>query len=90
MAQYLEAEFVDPADYITILPNGNVDPRSYAVLGDRLYSGRQTLCDRRILRSGYPWRGENLRVAVPIFLARLPRVLRMQCCTKTGPIPPAC
>ena len=36
MAQYLDADFVDPADFITILSNGNVDPRSYAVLGERL------------------------------------------------------
>lgn len=48
MAQYLEAEFVDPADYITILPNGNVDPRSYAVLGDRLAA-----VDRRYVIAGF-------------------------------------
>ncbi|MBK8970052.1 MAG: aspartate kinase [Hahellaceae bacterium] len=48
MAQYLEADFVDPADYITILPNGNVDSRSYAVLGDRLAA-----TDRRYVIAGF-------------------------------------
>lgn len=36
MAAYLDAEFVDPADYIHILPNGSVDPETYVVLGERL------------------------------------------------------
>jgi aspartate kinase len=35
-AAYLDAEFVDPKDYISILPSGTVDPATYAVLGARL------------------------------------------------------
>ena len=35
-AAYLDAEFVDPQDFITILPSGTVDPSSYATLGARL------------------------------------------------------
>lgn len=36
MAQYLDAEFIDPAECVTILANGNVCPSSYAALGARL------------------------------------------------------
>ena len=36
MAEYLESEFVDPADHIVLLPDGAVDPASYADLGARL------------------------------------------------------
>jgi aspartate kinase len=36
MAKYLDAEFVDPQEYITILPSGTVDPKTYASLGARL------------------------------------------------------
>lgn len=39
MAEYLGAEFVDPADHIVILANGCVDPASYASLGRRLADG---------------------------------------------------
>lgn len=35
-AAYLEAEFVDPQDYVMILPAGTVDPQTYAILGARL------------------------------------------------------
>jgi aspartate kinase len=35
-AEYLNAEFVDPKDYVTILPTGTVDPKTYEVLGARL------------------------------------------------------
>jgi aspartate kinase len=35
-AAYLDAEFVDPKDYIVIQPSGVVDPNSYAALGARL------------------------------------------------------
>jgi aspartate kinase len=36
MAEYLDAEFVDPADHIVLLVDGTVDPASYADLGARL------------------------------------------------------
>lgn len=36
MAQYLHAEFIDPADYLLIRANGSIDPESYRRLGDRL------------------------------------------------------
>ena len=36
MAEYLDAEFVDPADHIVLLADGTVDPASYADLGARL------------------------------------------------------
>lgn len=36
MAQYLDAEFIDPAECVTILGNGNVCPSSYDALGARL------------------------------------------------------
>lgn len=39
MAQYLDAEFIDPAECVTILANGNVCPSSYAALGARLADG---------------------------------------------------
>ncbi len=35
-AAYLDAEFIDPQEYITILPTGIVDPITYAALGARL------------------------------------------------------
>jgi aspartate kinase len=36
MAAYLGAEFVDPAEYVLIAPNGSVDPSTYPLLGERL------------------------------------------------------
>jgi aspartate kinase len=36
MAQLLEAEFVDPVDYIRFTDEGLLDPETYALLGDRL------------------------------------------------------
>lgn len=36
IAEYLEAEFIDPAEYLLIRANGMIDPQSYQVLGDRL------------------------------------------------------
>ncbi len=36
IAQYLRADFVDPADYLLIRANGIIDPESYRKLGDRL------------------------------------------------------
>jgi aspartate kinase len=41
MASYLDAEFVDPKDYIAILSNGSVDPDTYRVLGERLTDERR-------------------------------------------------
>ena len=35
-AAYLDAEFIDPQEYIAILPTGTVDSRTYATLGARL------------------------------------------------------
>ncbi len=35
-AAYLGADFVDPKDYVSILPSGIVDPATYAILGARL------------------------------------------------------
>ncbi len=42
IAKYLNAEFVDPQEYISILPSGTVDPNTYAALGARL-SDKQRL-----------------------------------------------
>jgi aspartate kinase len=36
MAAYLEADFVDPADYVLITANGGVDLETYRALGERL------------------------------------------------------
>ena len=36
MAAYLDAEFVDPQEFILIRDNGTIDPESYATLGARL------------------------------------------------------
>jgi aspartate kinase len=36
MAAYLKAEFVDPQDFIIVMPNGSVDPETYPLLGKRL------------------------------------------------------
>ncbi len=36
IAEYLHADFVDPADYLLIRPNNTIDPTSYLKLGDRL------------------------------------------------------
>jgi aspartate kinase len=36
LAEYLGAEFIDPAQYILIRANGTIDPESYQTLGDRL------------------------------------------------------
>lgn len=36
IAEYLGAEFIDPADYIIIRGNGTIAPESYVLLGDRL------------------------------------------------------
>jgi aspartate kinase len=41
-AAYLDAEFVDPQEYITILPSGTVDTKSYALLGARLADAERT------------------------------------------------
>ena len=41
MAEYLGAEFVDPADHIVLLADGIVDPASYADLGARLAEGEK-------------------------------------------------
>ncbi len=48
MAEYLESEFVDPADHIVLLPDGTVDPASYADLGARLAHG-----ERVFVMAGY-------------------------------------
>jgi len=36
IAAYLEADFIDPADYVIIRANGTIDPESYELLGARL------------------------------------------------------
>ncbi len=36
LAAFLGAEFIDPADYVTIVGSGRVDPSSYARLGARM------------------------------------------------------
>ncbi len=36
LAAYLEADFVDPQDFVTIAANGSVEPDSYRKLGERL------------------------------------------------------
>ncbi len=36
IAEYLHAEFIDPADYLLIRANNTIDPESYRKLGDRL------------------------------------------------------
>lgn len=36
IAEYLDAEFIDPAEYLLIRANGTIDPQSYQTLGDRL------------------------------------------------------
>ncbi len=36
IAEYLDAEFIDPAEYILIKANGMIDSDSYLALGDRL------------------------------------------------------
>ena len=51
IAEYLHAEFIDPADYLLIRANGTIDPESYRKLGDRLADPGTSLCDGRILWS---------------------------------------
>jgi len=41
IAEFLGAEFVDPAETIFIQSNGLVDPKSYALLGERLGNANQ-------------------------------------------------
>jgi aspartate kinase len=36
IAEYLDAEFIDPAGYLLIRANGMIDPQSYQALGERL------------------------------------------------------
>src|SRR5690349_13154899 len=36
MAAFLKADFVDPQDFIVVMPNGSVDPETYTLLGKRL------------------------------------------------------
>lgn len=60
MAGYLEAEFVDPADHIVLLADGEVDPASYADLGTRLADG-----DRVYVMAGYY--GRNLQGDIATF-----------------------
>jgi aspartate kinase len=36
IAEYLDAQFIDPAEYLLIRANGMIDPQSYQALGDRL------------------------------------------------------
>lgn len=36
ISAYLQAEFIDPAEYIIIRANGTIDPESYELLGERL------------------------------------------------------
>ena len=50
IAEYLGAEFIDPAEYLLIRANGTIDPQSYQTLGDRLADPTATLCYGRILR----------------------------------------
>ncbi len=40
IAEYLDAEFIDPAEYLLIRANGTIDPHSYQTLGDRLSDPR--------------------------------------------------
>ena len=40
VAEYLDAEFVDPAEYIVIRANGTIDQESYLLLGERLDDSR--------------------------------------------------
>ena len=40
IAEYLGAEFIDPAEYLLIRANGTIDPESYQKLGDRLADPR--------------------------------------------------
>jgi aspartate kinase len=36
IAEYLNAEFIDPAEYLLLRGNGQIDPQSYRLLADRL------------------------------------------------------
>jgi aspartate kinase len=54
MAEYLQAEFVDPADHIVIRPNGTVVPQSYQTLAARFRDQTQ-----RYVMAGFYGRGQD-------------------------------
>lgn len=54
MAEFLQAEFVDPADHIVIRPNGTVVPQTYQTLAARFRD--QT---RRYVMAGFYGRGQD-------------------------------
>lgn len=57
MAAYLEAEFVDPEQYIVITSNGGVDPSTYTLLGERIADE-----SRRYVIPGFYGRDQKGRV----------------------------
>jgi aspartate kinase len=57
MAAYLEAEFVDPEQFVVILANGSVDPTTYTLLGERLSD-----TSRRYVVPGFYGRDQKGRV----------------------------
>ncbi|HMA92146.1 MAG TPA: aspartate kinase [Polyangiaceae bacterium] len=54
MAEYLDAEFVDPADYVVITPAGLVAPESYERLGKRIAD-----CSKRYVMPGFYGRDQR-------------------------------
>ncbi|BDD88275.1 aspartate kinase [Desulfofustis limnaeus] len=54
MAEYLQAEFVDPADHIVIRPNGTVVPQTYQTLAARFRDQTQ-----RYVMAGFYGRGQD-------------------------------
>lgn len=54
MAEYLQAEFVDPANHIVIRPNGTVVPQSYQTLAARFRDQTQ-----RYVMAGFYGRGQD-------------------------------
>jgi aspartate kinase len=48
MAAYLNAEFIDPQEYVLVTANGGVHPKTYAILGNRLIRA-----DRRYVVPGF-------------------------------------
>ncbi len=54
IAEYLDAVFIDPADYIMVKANGTIDPASYQSLGNRLSDP-----SARYVMAGFYGRGGN-------------------------------
>ena len=57
IAEYLGAEFIDPAEYIIIRANTTIDPESYMLLGKRLADP-----DRRYVMAGFYGRSRDGQV----------------------------